>query len=370
MVANYAPDVGYAWWLMEHYWCLLAEDLARRGRSALLAYPKRGEVPVLIREAPIEVIWLNFGDRSAAGRQALASTVRHAAVESVYLTDRPYIDSTYYHLRRLGVRKIAMHDHRPGDRPAVTGLKGWVKGRLRRAPLWSPDVYVAVTEFVRERMIRNARTPQAATFVVPNGVVSMDYSRDDRAWARQSLGVGDDEIVVGMVGRAHRIKGIEFAMQAADEVLRREPRALFVFVGDGPDLERFRAKAVLAGIGSRFRFLGRRTDVRRLMAGFDMGLHPSAEEVGYCLAILEMMNAGRPVIVPDLPSVRGATEDGVTGLWYRADDTATCAAAILQLVANTSVREQMGVTARERTLTRFSLYYADRSFLDNVASRL
>ena len=91
------------------------------------------------------------------------------------------------------------------------------------------------------------------------------------------------------------------------------------------------------------------------MAGFDVGLHPSLGEVGYCLAILEMMNAGLPVIVPDRPSVRGATEPNVTGLWYSANESDACAEAILALLSDPSRRESLGRAAREQSLTRFSL---------------
>ena len=159
-------------------------------------------------------------------------------------------------MRRLGVERIAVHDHTPGDRPAIRGPKGWIKSGLRRFGPWSADVYVAVSEFVRQRMVENARVPVGSTVVVPNGVMPFEYSDVDRAWARAQLGVREDDVVVGMVGRAHRIKGIEFAIHAARVVLAWEPKAFFVFVGDGPDLDRFRSLAAEAGVAERFQLPG------------------------------------------------------------------------------------------------------------------
>ena len=370
IVANYAPDVGYAWWLMEHYWALLATHLAKQGRRVLLAYPARGELPRRIRDAPIDVVWLDYGDRTAAGSRSLSETVRREGVTSLYLTDRAYARLRYAGLRRSGVRTIAVHDHTPGDRPPVRGPKGLLKSGVLRVPLWSADIYVAVSEFVRQRMVENARVPVERTVVVPNGVVPLEYSDLDRAWARRELGAGDGDLVIGMVARAQRIKGIDFAIRAARVVLTREPRALFVFIGDGPDLDRFRTLAADEGVAERFKFLGRRTDARRLMMGFDVGLHPSLGEVGYCLAILEMMNAGLAMIVPDRPSVRGATEPNVTGLWYSGNEAGACAEAILALLSDPSRRELLGRAAREQSLTRFSLSRADSVFLADVANRL
>ena len=228
MVANYAPDVGYAWWLMEHYWVLLAKNMAEQGRRALLAYPSHGEIPPAIQAAPIDVLWLDFGDRSDAGWRALSETVRREGVTSLYLTDRAYADRRYARLRRLGVERIAIHDHTPGDRPAIRGPKGWIKSGLRRFGPWSADLYVAVSEFVRQRMVENARVPVESTVVVPNGVVPFEYSDVDRAWARGQLDAKDDDVVVGMVGRAHRIKGIEFAIRRLVSSWRGS-RGLYLF---------------------------------------------------------------------------------------------------------------------------------------------
>jgi glycosyltransferase involved in cell wall biosynthesis len=106
------------------------------------------------------------------------------------------------------------------------------------------------------------------------------------------------------------------------------------------------------------------------MAGFDVGLHPSTGEVGYCLAILEMMNAGLPVVVPDRPSVSGATEPNVTGLRYPADDRGACVNALVELLGDPVRRQDLGRAAREQSMTRFSLANADAAFLEAVASRL
>ena len=42
LVANYKPDVGYAWWLMENFWVQAAEIGRARGLAPLLVYPEPG----------------------------------------------------------------------------------------------------------------------------------------------------------------------------------------------------------------------------------------------------------------------------------------------------------------------------------------
>ncbi len=50
---------------------------------------------------------------------------------------------------------------------------------------------------------------------------------------RRSLGIDDDELVVGKVGRLFPLKGHEFLVAAAPEVVKAVPRVKFLLVGDG-----------------------------------------------------------------------------------------------------------------------------------------
>ncbi|MEI2421336.1 hypothetical protein V6O07_13765, partial [Arthrospira platensis SPKY2] len=53
-VANFAPDVGYAWWLMENFWVRLSRLAGNHGLRTIIAYPAEGEVPTKIHQAGIE----------------------------------------------------------------------------------------------------------------------------------------------------------------------------------------------------------------------------------------------------------------------------------------------------------------------------
>ncbi len=370
LVANYVSDVGYAWWLMENYWACIAHGMAARGRACHLAYPKIRDVPQVIRDAPVELHEVKLDETVPGANTAFDALVREVGAESIYLTDRAYAAPYYPHLRRLGVRTIVMHDHTPGERPPIGGLKGWLKAQMFRRGFRACDRYVATSEYIRQRMLSNVRIDAARTVVVPNGIRATAWCEEDRAWARAELGVRDDEIVVGMVARAHRVKGIDFAIECARslQVAGTGRDVTFAFVGDGPDLDMYRSQA--ADLGPRFRFLGRRLDARRLMRGFDVGFHPSRGEVGYCLAILEMMDAGLPVVVPDITSVNGATEHGRTGLVYPPEDVAAATQAIGRLVADPRERGALGALARSTVAERFVLARTNEVFEREVVALL
>lgn len=373
LVANYPPGVGYAWWLMEDFWLQIATEMARQGRRCLLAYPRLSEEPSeALCGSSIEPVEVDFGDRSPEGRRELAELVRSYRISSIYLTDRPFLDWRYAWLRTLGVRRIVIHDHTPGDRPRIGGLKGAVKAAVIALPGITADRYIAVTEFVRRRMLSNARLPARKCFVVPNGIEPRGCDEDDRVWARGELGAEAGEVIVVLVGRAHRYKNIGFAIECASRMRDEHPElpASFVLIGDGPQLRELQAKAESAQLGTRFRFAGRRTDVRRLLCGCDIGFHPSFGEVGYSLSVLEFMDAGLPVVVSDRPSVCGSVRDGTTGRVYRAENPSSAIEALATLAGDIDKRQEMGRAARADLRDQYSSDKTQAAFKAYVAEYL
>lgn len=372
LVANYPSDVGYAWWLMESYWRNIAEVVSAQGRRTYLVYPKVNTVPAQIADSPIEIVEQTINLNSTTSIGALLRLVRDKGITGIYFTDRPYMHPAYLLLRLAGVRSLVVHDHTPGERPPVAGVRGGVKAILHRARLFSCDMFVATTEYIRGRMVGNARVPRSMTVVVPNGITTVAGCDGERERAREALGVAEHEIVVGIVGRAHSIKGIDFAVEVL-ALLRntgRDAALRFVFIGDGPHRADFESLAARLGVEDAFTFLGARSDARTLMYGFDIGFHPSRGEVGYCLAILELMAAGLPVVVPRLDSVAGATVHGDTGMTYPAEDAAAAADTIALLASNREERTRMGMRAAVAVRDRYSLERAFSVLRSDVASVL
>jgi glycosyltransferase involved in cell wall biosynthesis len=121
----------------------------------------------------------------------------------------------------------------------------------------------------------------------------------DRAAVRRELELPPDALVVGHVGRFVEQKNHSFLVEVAAEVARREPRAHFVLAGDGPLRESIAQDVRRRGLASRFRFLGVRPDVARLMlGGMDLFLFPSRFE-GLGIVLVEAQSAGLPCVFTD-----------------------------------------------------------------------
>lgn len=122
----------------------------------------------------------------------------------------------------------------------------------------------------------------------------------DGASLRAELGIPHDALVVGHVGRFSYEKNHTFLVDVAAEVLKREPKAFFLLVGDGPLRNAIQEKVSHLGLAPRFLFTGVRADVSRLMKGaMDLFILPSHFE-GLGLVLIEAQAAGLPVVMSDV----------------------------------------------------------------------
>jgi glycosyltransferase involved in cell wall biosynthesis len=136
----------------------------------------------------------------------------------------------------------------------------------------------------------------------------------DRHAIRRSLGIPQDALVVGHVGRFSTEKNHAFIVEIAIELIRREPRAIFLLVGDGPLRAWIEARVVSCSLRNHFVFTGVRDDVPTLMkGGMDVFLFPSLRE-GLPITLLEAQAAGLKCIISDLIS---AEVEVVPGLIQR-----------------------------------------------------
>lgn len=179
-----------------------------------------------------------------------------------------------------------------------------------------------------------------------------EHTQAKREAFRRALGVEDDEIIVGGVGRLEPVKGFAYFVAAARAVLREAPRVLFVLAGAGSQEAALRREA--APLGDRFRFLGLRNDVPDMMAALDMLVVPSINE-GMGRVLLEAGAAAKPVVAANVGGIPDLVEDGRTGLLVPPRDGAAIAGAVLALVRAPELRAAMGAAARAKTVPHYSL---------------
>ena len=162
-----------------------------------------------------------------------------------------------------------------------------------------PDAIIANSSAGRDFAVSRG-FPEDRITVVPNGIDTDRFRRDPklRAEQRGKLGLGDDEIAVGVLGRLNATKDHATFLRAAATVLQKQPDSRFLCVGSGPELGSLQRLAAELGIADRVLFPGE-LDPGAALNAFDIACSPSITE-GFSNAIAEAMACGLPCVVTDV----------------------------------------------------------------------
>lgn len=136
------------------------------------------------------------------------------------------------------------------------------------------------------------------TLVLPNGIDINSYQTGARESIRGELGINDDVFIVGHVGRFHKVKNHEKIIDVFNAVLDIKPEAILVLVGEGDTYESIKKRCEELGILNSVKFLGTRSDINRVMQGFDAFIFPSFFE-GLGIVMIEAQAAGLHCVMSD-----------------------------------------------------------------------
>ena len=123
------------------------------------------------------------------------------------------------------------------------------------------------------------------------------YNEDIREKVRMEWNV-TDEIVIGHVGRFHQTKNHTFIIKILAEVLKLNPSARLVLVGEGNTKEEIIQLAKEENVFDNIYFLGKRMDVNELLQGMDIFLFPSLFE-GLAISLVEAQASDLPCVIAD-----------------------------------------------------------------------
>ena len=212
----------------------------------------------------------------------------------------------------------------------------------------------------RKITINDLRVPEGSVYLIPNGVDVVKYRPrllDERRTLRRNvLGIGDDVVAVGMVGRLWRQKNPECLLDAFASLVGKagNQRVHLFFVGDGELRGELESLIESFNVSERVTLLGWRTDVPDLLAALDIFVLPSRWE-GLSLALLEASSCGLPVVATDISGNRDAVIEGVDGMLFPMEDAAALAECLSVLISSPETRVRLGSAGREKILKSYRL---------------
>jgi glycosyltransferase involved in cell wall biosynthesis len=163
--------------------------------------------------------------------------------------------------------------------------------------------------------------------------------------SRESIGLAKDDLVLMNVGTLENRKNQIGLIDLFELIVKAEPRARLVLVGEGPDRAPITQKLAQKGLSDRVKLLGHRSDVPALLAAADLYIHYSQLE-NCPVVLLEAARAKLPPVaipaggVPELLQALGAVA-------LDQNDLKRSLSAVLPLLKDASLRDYHGKAARQ-----------------------
>ncbi len=223
-------------------------------------------------------------------------------------------------------------------------------------PRFCDHLIVLADRYRAQAVDRVGREPGTVSRV--RGAVDVEEWRpmEPPAGLRRSLGINDNEVLIGLVARVQPSRRFDVLIDAADIVRRRNPHVKVLVLGRGtrkaelldrPLIERGLEGTVISG-GYR------RGDFREVLATFDAGLMLVPGSDGSCRAALQMAAMGKALVVAQRGVLPEIVVDGRTGI--AVDDTPeNLADAILDMAESAERRREWGQAARRRMEEHFTV---------------
>lgn len=252
----------------------------------------------------------------------------------------------------LGIPRVLNSRHGMGS-----GELSARREKLYRLALLATDHAVSVCDAARRRFVAHGVMPARKASVVRNGI---DLSRfvprnpDAGSTLRTALGLPDEVVLFGTVGRLNEAKQQDRLLTAVRTLVDLRVPAALVIVGDGERRAALEAQSDSLGLGECVRLLGARSDVPDLLAAMDVFVLPSRTE-GYSLALVEASAAALPIIATDVGGNAEIVKDGVTGVIVPAGDDERLVNAMRELALDAPRRASLGSQARAWALREGSL---------------
>jgi glycosyltransferase involved in cell wall biosynthesis len=249
----------------------------------------------------------------------------------------------------------------------LRGLKLETAGGLkRRLLLWAErmtgrcaHVVVCNSHSLQEQAVALRVAPESKLLVLGEGSsngVNLTRFSPGPTRVRQQMGISQEAVVIGFVGRLTADKGLPELIEAFTVLVRRKPDMYLLLVGWFDAAEDALERRLRERIEGHPQIIctGFVKDTSPYYRAMDVMVLPSWRE-GFPNVLLEAAASGIPVVATNCTGSRDAVVPGVTGLLVEPGDCDAICAAMESLLSDPERSLRMSKAAREWVMKSYEM---------------
>ena len=180
--------------------------------------------------------------------------------------------------------------------------------------------------------------------IIPNGVDVAHFSPN--VTPIEEFRDGKQNIL--FVGRLEHRKGLKYLLRAYREIKQQMPKTRLIVVGPGTRLRKKYEKWVKRNHVEDVVFTGyaRYSDLPRYYKTADVYCSPAIGRESQGIVLLEGMAVGTPIVASNIPGYASVVANGEEGLLVPPKNSGELARALISLLRDEKLRQQMGAKGR------------------------
>jgi len=222
--------------------------------------------------------------------------------------------------------------------------------------------FLAASEVIRKMLVADG-VPAERTVTVHEGIDVDHVAATPPVNVHEAFWLPHHAPVVGNIAALVPHKGQRHLVEAAHLVVRDVPDARFLILGEGELRDPLTRQIRDYRLEKHVLLPGFRADVLGCLKSFDLFVMSSVSE-GLGTSLLDAMACARPIVATAAGGIPEIVEDGVNGLLVPPRDHHAMAAAIVRLLTDEPLRDQLGGTGLARVRERFTV---ERMVAETVA---
>jgi glycosyltransferase involved in cell wall biosynthesis len=187
--------------------------------------------------------------------------------------------------------------------------------------------------------------------VIPNGI---DINKIPAKAIFEKPKFFENKIIIGSIGNLRKAKGYEYLLKSIKIITEKYKNIMFIIAGKGKEYQNLLNMSNNLNISEYVKFVGFIKEIYSYISFFDILVIPSLWE-GFPVIALEAMAMKKPIVATNSGDIPIIINNGSNGLIVEPKDPSSMANAIIYLLNNPQIRQNMGENGYKKIIKEYTL---------------
>ncbi|MDI1256584.1 MAG: glycosyltransferase [Flavobacterium sp.] len=242
--------------------------------------------------------------------------------------------------------------------------RSWKGNLLMKLLCTFADKVVGVSPAATTYLEDTIKINKRKVVLITNGVaIPKSFSVQEKSALKQQLGIHENDIVIGSVGRmssdAH--KRFSDLIKAVAMLVKKSLNIKLILVGEGPEKANYEDLVTELNLKDNVIFTGYQHETNRFYSIFDVFCLTSAFEA-FGLVVAEAMFHQLPVVATKVGGMQYIVDDGITGFLVEKFDINAITKKLQILYLDADLRISFGTAGYEKAIQN----YTEEKYVERV----